>query len=61
LSDIAPDILEGVDIVLDGGELSGMPSTVVDLTRYERDRRWSLLREAALSRDEVALLLSSDR
>jgi L-threonylcarbamoyladenylate synthase len=61
LSDIAPEILEGVDSVIDGGELSGTPSTVVDLTGFERDRRWTLLREAALSRDEVALLLSSDR
>ena len=29
--------------MLDGGELSGTPSTVVDLTRYEQDGSWETL------------------
>ena len=47
-----------MDIVLDGGELEGTPSTVVDLTRYEEDGSWELLRETAVMRDEVAELLN---
>jgi L-threonylcarbamoyladenylate synthase len=54
LEELDAGILKGVDIVLDGGERSGTPSTVVDLTRFERAGEWSLLREAALSRDDVA-------
>jgi L-threonylcarbamoyladenylate synthase len=57
VSDIATEIVDGVDIVLDGGELSGIPSTVVDLTRYEQDGNWELLRETAVPRSRVAELL----
>jgi L-threonylcarbamoyladenylate synthase len=56
--DIVTEIIENVDIVLDGGELEGTPSTVVDLTRYEGDGSWELLRETAVSREEVAELLN---
>jgi L-threonylcarbamoyladenylate synthase len=57
VSDIATEIVDGVDIVLDGGELSGKPSTVVDLTGYEKDGSWELLRETAVPRGRVAELL----
>jgi L-threonylcarbamoyladenylate synthase len=57
VSDIVTEIVDGVDIVLDGGELSGIPSTVVDLTRYEQDGSWKLLRETAVPRSRVAELL----
>jgi L-threonylcarbamoyladenylate synthase len=49
-------IRQGVDLVLDGGELPGTPSTVVDLTRYE-DGVWSVVREGAVSEGELAALL----
>lgn len=48
-ADVDPAIREGVDLAIDGGELGGAPSTVVDLTGFEQGR-WSLLREGALSR-----------
>jgi L-threonylcarbamoyladenylate synthase len=57
VSDIVTEIVEGADVVLDGGELSGIPSTVVDLTRYEEARSWDLLRETAVPRARVAELL----
>jgi L-threonylcarbamoyladenylate synthase len=60
VSDIVTEIVEGVDIVLDGGELSGTPSTVVDLTRYEQHGSWELLRETAVAHARVAELLSND-
>jgi L-threonylcarbamoyladenylate synthase len=59
LEDVDEAIREGVDLVLDGGELSGTPSTVVDLTRYEQDGSWEVLREGAVNRSSLAELLSS--
>jgi L-threonylcarbamoyladenylate synthase len=61
LADIDPEIRNGVDIVLDGGELSGLPSSVVDLTRYEQSGEWDVLRETALDRDRIRDLLDSRR
>jgi L-threonylcarbamoyladenylate synthase len=46
-------IRAGVDLVLDGGELPGTPSSVVDLSDYERDGAWTLLREGAVSAAEL--------
>jgi L-threonylcarbamoyladenylate synthase len=60
VGDIVTEIVASVDIVLDGGELSGTPSTVVDLTGYEQDGSWELLRETAVAHARVAELLSND-
>jgi L-threonylcarbamoyladenylate synthase len=49
-------IRRGVDLVLDGGELPGTPSTVVDLTGYE-EGAWSIVREGAVPKAEVAAAL----
>jgi L-threonylcarbamoyladenylate synthase len=57
LEDVAGEIRAGADLVLDGGELSGTPSTVVDLTSYEDDRSWRLLREAAVRARELEAAL----
>jgi L-threonylcarbamoyladenylate synthase len=57
LAEVDPGLAAGVDVVLDGGELSGTPSSVVDLTRYESAGQYELLREGALGRDELAELL----
>jgi L-threonylcarbamoyladenylate synthase len=35
--------------VLDGGELSGTASTVVDLRGYEQSGAWAVVREGALA------------
>jgi len=51
--DVDESIREGVDVVLDGGELPGTPSSVVDLSGYERDGNWTLLREGAVSAAEL--------
>jgi L-threonylcarbamoyladenylate synthase len=50
---------EGADLVLDGGELPGRPSTVIDLRDYAEHRRWHVLREGALPRATVRELLTS--
>jgi len=61
LADVPARLLDGVDLVLDGGELLGVASTVVDLGDYERSGSWNVLREGALALDAVerALLLAS--
>ena len=38
-----------VDLAIDGGELTGLPSTVVDLTAIEDGGGWRVLREGAVS------------
>ncbi len=48
LDDVDEEIRGGVDLVVDGGEVGGEPSTVVDLTRIE-EGEWTVLREGALS------------
>jgi L-threonylcarbamoyladenylate synthase len=48
LEDVDPRIREQVDLEIDGGELPGTPSTVVDLTRYEETGEYAVLREGAL-------------
>jgi L-threonylcarbamoyladenylate synthase len=53
LEEIPRSILEGADLVLDGGELPGTPSTVVDLRDFESERRWYILREGAIQRGAV--------
>ena len=58
LADVDAGIRAGVDIALDGGELPGTPSTVVDLTGYERDSDFAVLREGAVPAAEVSAALA---
>lgn len=53
LEDVPAEIRAGVALELDGGELPGTPSTVVDLVRYERCGEWSVLREGAVPASEL--------
>lgn len=46
-------IRAGVDLILDGGELPGTPSTVVDLTAYHEDGRFEIVREGAVSTTRI--------
>jgi L-threonylcarbamoyladenylate synthase len=57
LAEIPQSLLEGADLVLDGGELPGRPSTVIDLRDFDAERRWHVLREGALPREEVREVL----
>jgi len=50
---------EGADLVLDGGELPGVASTVIDMRDFEAEGRWHLLREGALGRQELESVLAS--
>jgi L-threonylcarbamoyladenylate synthase len=57
LEDVDARIRRGADIELDAGVLAGTPSTVVDLTRYEQSGEFDVLREGALSTEEVGAQL----
>jgi L-threonylcarbamoyladenylate synthase len=52
LADVPDSIRDGADLVLDGGELPGVPSTVVDLSRYETGE-WEVLRDGAVTRERL--------
>lgn len=59
LEDVEPGIRRGVDLQLDGGALGGAPSTVVDLTRYERGGGVDVLREGAVAAADVLAALEA--
>jgi L-threonylcarbamoyladenylate synthase len=58
LAEVPPTLREGADVVLDGGELPGRASSVIDLRDFARHRRWHVLREGALPRTAVDELLA---
>jgi L-threonylcarbamoyladenylate synthase len=57
LDDVDAEIRARVDMQLDGGELPGTPSTVVDLATYEDAGDYRVLREGAVAAVEIAALL----
>jgi L-threonylcarbamoyladenylate synthase len=54
LDEVPRAIREGADLVIDGGDLPGTPSTVIDLTWYEEMGEWEIVREGDTSGDAVA-------
>jgi L-threonylcarbamoyladenylate synthase len=53
LDDVDERIRAEVDLAIDGGELPGTPSTVLDMTDYELGGEYRVVREGALSGAEV--------
>jgi L-threonylcarbamoyladenylate synthase len=49
LDEVPESIREGADLVIDGGELPGVPSTVIDL----RTPEWRIVRQGAVSAQQV--------
>lgn len=54
LADVPELIRASADLVIDGGELPGTPSTIVDLRRYEDEREWRIARAGAVSEAALA-------
>ena len=50
-------VLAAADLAIDGGELIGAPSTVVDISQLDVSGRWEVLREGALPRGLIDRLL----
>ncbi len=59
LTDVPQSIRTAADLLLDGGELPGTPSTVIDLRAYEDDGEWSIVRQGIVTADAVAAALGS--
>jgi L-threonylcarbamoyladenylate synthase len=57
-TEVPDQIVAGADLAIDGGALTGAPSTVVDVTAIESGR-WTILREGGLSAEAVAAALDS--
>jgi L-threonylcarbamoyladenylate synthase len=53
MEDVDERIRAGVDLILDGGELPGTPSTVVDLSAYDEGGGFEIVREGAVSAAEL--------
>lgn len=53
LADVPQQLREGADLVLDGGELGGAASTVVDLSRYDEEGVWRVVREGPVGAPEL--------
>jgi tRNA A37 threonylcarbamoyladenosine synthetase subunit TsaC/SUA5/YrdC len=58
-ADVPAEIVAGADLAIDGGELTGLPSTVVDVTAIEEDGGWTILRQGALSAGDLASALAA--
>jgi L-threonylcarbamoyladenylate synthase len=57
VGDVDTRLRDGVDLILDAGELPGTPSTVVDLSMWEEDGTMELVREGALPLDALLACL----
>ena len=56
--EIEPSILQQVDLAIDGGRLQGEPSTVIDLTEFEAEGKWEVLRVGAVASETVSAQLA---
>ena len=60
-ADVPAEIVAVVDLAIDGGELTGLPSTVVDLTGFDEAGEWTVLRDGGLSGGDLAARLAAVR
>ena len=59
--DVPRSILTGVDVAIDGGALTGLPSTVVDVTSLDSGGEWTVLREGGMPTGELRERLDGPR
>lgn len=57
LEDVPEVMRQAADLVIDGGELPGTASTVVDLRSYEADGFWAIVRPGAVGEPELREVL----
>jgi L-threonylcarbamoyladenylate synthase len=57
--DVDPAIIAAVDLAIDGGQLTGKPSTVVDISAIESGGAPKILRRGAIGAAEVSDLLAA--
>lgn len=56
--DVPVEIVAATDLAIDGGELTGRPSTVVDLTAYDGRGGWRVLRQGGLAQADLEAALA---
>jgi L-threonylcarbamoyladenylate synthase len=61
LAEVPEELRAGADVVLDGGELPGVASTVLDLRDYACGRMWRIVREGPVAGAEIERRLASVR
>ncbi|TML01606.1 MAG: Sua5/YciO/YrdC/YwlC family protein [Actinobacteria bacterium] len=54
LQDVPVGLRDSAELVLDGGELPGTPSTVIDLRDYAKTGEYAIVRQGLFPADEVA-------
>jgi L-threonylcarbamoyladenylate synthase len=54
LQDVPLGLRDSAELVLDGGELPGTPSTVIDLREYAKSGEYAIVRQGLFAADEVA-------
>jgi L-threonylcarbamoyladenylate synthase len=55
--DVPAEIFSAVDLAIDGGVLTGRPSTVVDLGELEETGEWTVLREGGMAIGDIVARL----
>jgi len=58
LDEVPDGIVTAVDLAIDGGTLTGQPSTVVDLTSFDVYGEWRVLRTGGMDAAELAARLA---
>lgn len=61
VDEVEAGLLAACDLVLDAGPVSGTASTIVDLSLFETERSWRILRPGAVDGRDVAAVLDGDR
>lgn len=52
-ADVPHSVLSAVDVAIDGGALTGSPSTVIDVTSLDSDGEWTVLRQGGFAADQL--------
>jgi L-threonylcarbamoyladenylate synthase len=56
--EVPAEVIAAVDLAIDGGALTGLPSTVVDVTSFDETGEWNVLRAGGLDEAELAARLT---
>jgi L-threonylcarbamoyladenylate synthase len=56
--EVPESILAAADLAIDGGELGGLPSTVIDIAAIDAGGGWEILRQGAISEGDLASALA---
>lgn len=57
--DVPAEIAEAADLAIDSGKLTGLPSTVIDLTALDEGGGWTRLREGGFSAGDLVAAMAS--